>query len=448
METAEKKHPALEILRRHETALARLLQLALVLLVATRITLSMTRQVNGFIDARYFVETARLVLQGVSPYHAETNPTIYKYPLQAPSMSLLSMPLCHTSEQFQNFCFFAGGLAAFLAFMLLVLNYYGYHPKEYLRPRWRNVPIWLTIAALCVSAPHLLMLRHGQNSSIAALLLFAALLYPANDRKWFNPILLGLAASTKYSLLTMQAPVLLLQRRWKLIAFSLALFLILALSVGLWLDGVIPAARDYIQMVLEDTRNGANSYSNATQFAFIHIGFFQNAVVNLLLKVLLVVGYFLALAKICRRRESSRLSALEWCAFTALTVTISYHRYYDAVLFLPFLGVVFLQALDQLRNSRRFGSATAWNAYCAAAILLFWATPFRLVYWLEAWLGEHCPMGNSLFQYYGHSPATGHAFFPLIRLIMLATTIWLLTWTLLQRAPADDSPDRHRETGK
>ena len=75
-----------------EAVLSRLIQIFLCLLVLSRIMMAWKTANN--VDTRYFVETAKLVSQGISPYNPETNPTIYKFPLQAPSMSLLSMPLC------------------------------------------------------------------------------------------------------------------------------------------------------------------------------------------------------------------------------------------------------------------------------------------------------------------------------------------------------------------
>lgn len=87
-------------LTRHEKKLCRGIQFLLCLMVLAR--LGMAWRKASFVDTRYFVETARLIMQGISPYHPEENPTIYKYPIQSPAKSLFSMPLCFTSQAFQN----------------------------------------------------------------------------------------------------------------------------------------------------------------------------------------------------------------------------------------------------------------------------------------------------------------------------------------------------------
>ena len=212
----------------HEKILTRAIQIFLGVLTFFRIVMAWS---DYYIDTRYFIETAKLILQGISPYHPETNPTRFPYPLQSPSMSLLSMPLCYTPELFQNLFFFVGNIVCFIALTVMVFNYYGFSPKKILEARWRNVPVWIMIVLIFVSSPFLALLRHGQNSCFAVFFLFLALLYPKRD-KFFNIIYLGLAAAIKYSLLTMQVPVLIFQKRWRLCILSATLFFVMVLSVG------------------------------------------------------------------------------------------------------------------------------------------------------------------------------------------------------------------------
>ena len=294
-----------------------------------------------------------------------------------------------------------------------------------MKPCWHNLPIWLIMTSLGISAPLLLMLRHGQNSSIAVLLLFASLFYPERD-KWSSAVLLGLAAATKYSLLTMQVPILILQRRWRVIIFSFAFFIVLVLSVGLWLDGIIPTFRDYVMLVVGDIKNGADSYSCKTHFAFIHIGYFRNDFLNTLMKMLLLLTYLVTLFRLwghCKRQSEHsfipiRLSATEWGAFTALTLTISYHRYYDAVIFLPFVAVILIDNIFKIQKNG-INKSKLFYIITLASILLYWATPFKLVFGVESWLGRFLQIGENVLIYSRPS-----MMFPLTPLIMLGTT-WL-----------------------
>ena len=161
--------------------------------------LAMAYKTALFTDTRFFVETANFVRHGLCPYKPEVFLTKFGAPpMQSPSMSLLAMPLCFFPRTFQNFVFFFLGILAFFSFVILVFNYCGFNYKEYMKPRWRNMPILIILSMVVMSSPFLGMLRAGQNSSLAAVCLFAALLYPAND-KISNVIWLGLSAAFKYS---------------------------------------------------------------------------------------------------------------------------------------------------------------------------------------------------------------------------------------------------------
>ena len=403
----------------------------------------------SFIDTRQFVETARLILQGISPYHPETNPTIYKYPIQSPGMSLLSMPFCFTPQIFQNLFFFIGGALAFLAFTLMVFHCYGYSPRQLLEARWRNLPIWLTLTAILVSSPHLTMLRNGQNSSFAALLLFAALLFPQRDHG-SNILFLGTAATMKYSLLTMSAPVLLLQRkRWSLCMGSFLLFVLLVLSVGLWLEGIVPTFTDYLKFLSANIAYGSNSYTKSAD-TLLHTSFFRCNFVNIIVKLFLVLLYFISLYNIWRRGQQDTdivrqaaakenplsLTATEWSAFTAMTMCISYHRVHDGILFLPFLGVVFVESLDAMRGPEKCGTTTWLSTLCLGALLLFWAVPLNTVFAFEDFIGTHFPAGKYVF-YYGNTPYDKWTMmFPLTKIVMLFTTVFLFVKSLAETRPS------------
>lgn len=424
-----------KFLTAHEPFLAGTVKILLILLVLVRLGIAWPGEPP--VDTQYFVETARLVLQGRSPYRGDTNTTIYKYPLQAPSMSLLAMPFCFVPEKASRVFFFACGILTFLGFTLLVFRYYGHAPRDIIRSRWRNLPIWTALAMICCSSPFALMLRHGQNSGAAALLLFAALFYPARDGGT-NILLLGLSAAMKYSMLTMQIPVLLVQKRWRLGVTAFGLFAVLVLSVGLWLDGIFPAIRDYILLVIRDINRGANSYSNMSSFQFVHLGFFQCQWVNRILKALLLTLYAAALVKIARRsREHGRsaaaegLTAAEWGAFTAMTMVISYHRAYDGVIFMPFLGVVFVERCRSVCGSGSINFRQTPALLAVAAILLFWTLPMGRVFVWESRIADLFPGGAAVFKY---ARGGGGSMFPVYQIMMLLSTLALFIPALAHRS--------------
>ncbi len=423
----------LDFFIKHEVAIARFIQILLCIFVIIRI--SMAWQKEGFGDTRYFVETAKLIISGISPYHPETNPTKYKYPLQSPSMSLLSMPLCFTSETFQNLFFFFGGIVAFFLFTFLVFNYFGIYPRELVKAKWENIPIWITLFLIFCSSPFLLMLKHGQNSSFTALFLFIALFYPQMDKKG-NIIFLALSAAMKYSLLTMQVPILVLQKRLRLCIFSLSLFIVMILAVGLWLDGIIPALMEYVNLLITNTQSGANSYSDVNSHSFVHIGFFSNRYLNIFFKSFLLLLYMLTCLRIYFRARTNlndknyyfpqKLTALEWGAFTTMTMAISYHRLYDCILFLPFLGVVFFKMIQKKEKS----SIEYIYIILLFINLVFWATPQGMVFALESCVGEFFPKGKVLFLYSSYRVTGYTMMFPITKLVVLGTTILLFVMEL------------------
>ena len=423
-----------------EKTLTRAIQVFLAVLVLGRIALKW--RVVVFCDLRYFVVTAGQILKGISPYHPENNPPPYLYPLQPPSMSLLSMPLCFTPELFQNLLFFIGGILFFFAYTFMVFNYYGFSPKKILEARWSNVPVWITLALIFVSSSFLTVIVQGQDSCFVCFFLFLVLLYPKND-KGANVIFLALAAAMKYSLLTMQVPVLIFQKRWRVSILSLILFLVMFLSVGLWLNGIIPALRDYINLVITETQKGCNSHVGSISLSLVDVGFFRYHFLNTIIKVFLLVLYFLTLRKIWRRgrKESGdakglggfpeRLTALEWTSFTMLTMVISYHRNYDCLLFLPFVGVVFLEVLNKACAQRKFKGANLAALIGLSVILLYWAAPLSSIYKFEYVLGTLFPFGRKLVYYTGYQPMQIYdVSFPFTKIFMLLSVFFVFAMEL------------------
>ena len=261
-----KKH-----LKKYETIGTRIVQLLLCLLVLIRVL--MVYKASNSCDLDNYLTVAKVIRGGISPY-SHNIWSMYKIapPLQPPSMSLLVMPLTFHPEHLVHVLFFISSALFFYALVFFVFNHYGYSPKEYIKPKWSNLPVWLTLAMVCTSTPIGAVLWAGQNSSFAALCLFAVLLYPKKDIL-HNSLLLGLAAAIKYSLLTMFVPVILLQKRWKMGILAFGIFIVLVSSIVFWLDGLVTPIVDYVSMIIKDTNSGCNSYSNPNP-AFLFIGFF------------------------------------------------------------------------------------------------------------------------------------------------------------------------------
>ena len=413
------------VLTKYETLIVYSIGLVLFAVAVSRIKSAL--ETLASVDGQCWVKTARCILNGISPYHKEVYTALTIMPVQSPGVSVIFMPICTFSRVFQNLFFFFVPLLFYYGFVILVFYYYGFHPKDYLKPRWSNLPVWIVLMLVLISSPLMLMISSGQISSMATLFLFAALFFPAGDKS-VNFIFLGLAAALKYSLLTFQVPVLLIQKRFRMAVAGFALFAVLVLSVGLWLDGIISAFVEYVQMLFKDVHSGINSYQNGGDPTFLYVGFFKYGILNNLFRVGILAAYAFALWRIyCRSKKDGaesvmHLSCAEWGLFTAMTCVFSYHRIHDGVLFMPFLGVLFLEQCKQASSCKKVKSAFL------LLFLLFWACPRKIILYFGQMITTFFPEGIPFIRY-GSMNYNGGILvsFPIFQCMMLMM-LFLLAW--------------------
>jgi hypothetical protein len=409
--------------RRHERLLCAIIGLLLLALTVAR--WAGAWQSASFVDLKFFVATAEFVVRHVSPYSSDEFAAL-EYPakpIQAPSMTALMMPIVYLPDLAQKVLFFFGGAAAFVAGLFLAYRHYGLGgPRELLLPRWQNLPLWAVSALLFQSSALLMMLRHGQLSSVVMLLLMLVLLFPERDGR--NTVFLGLAAALKFPLLILVAPVLLLQKRWRMGMGAFALFLGLVLLPGLWLDGLLDSFSEYLRMVLEDMKGGANSYAHGSSFSMIQFDFWRCGWCNTVGKLTMLGLLALVLARSRRRIRGGQegwlplhLGAAEIGLLMTVTLLTAYHRTYDCVVFLPFLAVVFLS------NIRHWPTAIT-----AGGFLLFAAVPSSLVYRVSEQLGLWFPAGRQLFHYSSYRIMDLSSMFPLENIVLAAMVGFWVFW--------------------
>ena len=420
-----------KIIKRYETICCSVCQFMLCALILLR--LAMAYRTALFTDTRFFVETANWVRQGLCPYKPEVFLTKFgAAPLQSPSMSLLSMPLCFCSITFQNVVFFILGTLAYFAFAVLVFNYFGFNYKEYIKPRWHNLPVLFVLTLVCIASPFLGMLRAGQNSSLAAVCLFIAILYPAND-KISNIVWLGLSAAFKYSVMTFQIPILVLQRRLKMSVLAFVLFIVLCLSIGIWLDNLVIVFHEYVECVTKSTSYGGNSYGEGS-FFFLSIGFLKSNMINRILRIFICLSYMGVLLKIWKRNKAKgekgfpmHLTAVDWGLFTFMTIFFSYHRIQDGVLFMPFLGVIVMELYQNCMLKKQFNDRkSVFQLLLAFLFLLFWMVPSSIVFAVGSKIGRMIPAGEK-FVYYSTDKLGGFSnIFPIMPFVMLAMVVYCI----------------------
>lgn len=421
----------LRIIKRYETICCSICQVMLCALILLR--LAMAYRTALFTDTRFFVETANWVRQGLCPYKPEVFLTKFgAAPLQSPSMSLLSMPLCFCSITFQNIVLFILGTLAYFAFAILVFNYFGFNYKEYIKPRWRSLPVLFVLTLVCIASPFLGMLRAGQNSSLAAVCLFIAILYPAND-KISNIVWLGLSAAFKYSVMTFQIPILVLQRRLKMSVLAFILFVVLCLSIGIWLDDLVTVFHEYVECVTKSTSHGGNSYGEGS-FFFLSIGFLKSNMINRILRIFICLAYAGVLLKIWKRNKAQgeksfpmHLTAVDWGLFTFMTIFFSYHRIQDGVLFMPFLGVIVLELYQScIKKKESNYKQSVFQLLLAVLFLLFWTIPSSIIFSIGSKIGNMIPAAEKIVYYPSDEVGGFSNIFPIMPFVMLAIIVYLL----------------------
>ena len=403
-----------KILLQYEHLLLRSVQLILLLFIVAR-WIKIAIDAN-FMDYTIYIQTAKLIRMGISPYEKEVYDLYFRLPpLQPPSMSLLFMlPSFWAESGFIRYGYFIASIIAFLALIIIIFNYYGYRINDYLKPKWKNLPIWFVLMLVCVSNPFLHALFIGQSNCFAIMFLFSALLFPKHD-KYLNIFCLGMAAAVKYSIMTFLAPVLIFQKRLKMSILGFIFFMAMVLTVGFWLKGPILSFMDYLKLVSYDIKYGANSYEN-NAYEYICLGFFRIPIINTIFKVLILISYcWILYKKFFKNKDANSIyhfTAVEYCLLSSMTLCISYHRLHDGILFLPFLAVIVLDSYYRMSIKNIYSVLTMIVSF---SFFMFWCIPYNATKFAAEKIGELYPSGAN-FLYYAKGDIK---IFPLLPIVML-----------------------------
>ncbi len=415
----------LVFLRRHQRTICIAIGILLILALAGR-QLQVFRGA-GFVDLDVIMTTSSLIADNTSPYMTEAY-RAYNYPappIQAPSVSILVMPLLILPEFARAVVVFNLTLLAAVGCVLVVMNRYKlFRGSSIFTPCYPNLGMWFITFLAVTSGPVLTMLRHGQLVSIAWLCILLVLLYPRRDK--VNWLFLGLSAGIKYSLLPLAAPLLLLQRRWLICAAGFLLFGILVLMPGLWLGGIVSSISEYVKMLLEDVSGGANAYATGSSYNMIHFDFFRSGFLNLLGKAAVLFMLALVIVRTWRRRHEKsgwfplEITAAELGLVSAATLSISYHRIYDVTIVMPFLAAVCVRSLFE----RRHAVLTV-----SLLFLVYLAMPTSADYLISDRIGQALPFLEKIVYFSGYGQ--WKKIVPLTNIAIFALTAWFfyLAWT-------------------
>lgn len=278
--------------------------------------------------------------------------------------------------------------------------------SDIMAPGPRQLGMSFLFCIICNSSPVLMALRHGQS----AILIAGAILYTV----WYQgkasvmpPILFGIAAVLKYSMVPFLGFLFLVKRKIKLCLWGAAVFFFFAASPLLTGNNLVGLYRQYVDILKMSMQKGSfNSYA-LSGYNMIHIGFFKLDVMNKLLIAFFLFLFILVLFRACK---NSRLR--DETVFFVLCVTMlpTYHRFYDLTVVVPFVCLVTCQALQAKRPRM---------AIPGLAIIGYVLLPMSLLNNLSGKIGPYCEK-----IIYTSSSMGVTNIFPLQAIVMIFITCW------------------------
>ena len=123
------------------------------------------------------------------------------------------------------------------------------------------------------------------------------------------------------------------------------------------------------------------------------------------------------------------LTATEWAFFTVMTMFISYHRVYDCIIFIPFLGIVCLEKFVDVVEKYSYKKVILLSFLLI--LLLFWNIPETFLFQWESWLGKSLPVMESYFYYSEYENNT--KMFPLLPFVMIFMVLFFFILVIYEK---------------
>jgi len=289
-----------------------------------RLILSVSKESFIFIDFLSYLDATHALFHKLNPFDMSNliikngltgNPWT-EPPLFFPAQFSFFLPFLLFSPQHANILFFI------LNTLLLLFGSYFF---VYAFTQNKTLSL-LSTFILFNSAPALTALRHGQLSIIVPALFLGAL-YVQN--RWLQAFFLALAGALKFSLLPFLGLLFLMKKKYFLVFSSSLFFVSLLLSPLLFGHNIITLLSDYQEAIHKTTTSlsGHNNYGGISTYNFIHFEFFKPQWINMIGKVSMLG---LAIYTLFKERKERKTSLTALLLLYMLTLSIAYHRVYDA----------------------------------------------------------------------------------------------------------------------
>ena len=368
------------------------------------------------LDFSAYCAVSRALFSGLNPYPGHMEVLMFSFGKDVPivypgQMLLFALPGFVWSDALQIGYLVLNVLIVLFVTALTLVRACDYRWGDFLRPGLRQFLFAVCAFAYLSSWNVLQTMRLGQIPVILALCLYSMFWLP--QLKFFRPLFFAVIAVTKYSLLTVLAPLLFFKGHRKLCLVAFAIFVVLSLSPVLCGNSLVEVYQGYFEAVVKLFKpTGVNHYSQ-TGITSCHLGFFMSPAANLILKGIAALPILWILWR--EMKSSAVTDTLLLCALS-LTMLVSYHSLHDYSLAFP-LFFIRLFAFAKERNWRYFGVTACFPAY----LML----PGSLIERVGAMIGSIPHVGSFIWlSNPGWSKYRG--IFPLTAFFAIALAIWSL----------------------
>lgn len=354
-----------------------------------------------FVDFYCFVDAAQALMRGVDPFDLGNLRWArwQEAPLVYPGLALFFIPLALLGPEIGKHVFFAANVTAGIAYYALVVRASGLCTRYSLRsPDAQTAVVTLGAFLFVNSMFFALCIRVGQISLFAALLIFAAF---CAQREREATLAFAGAAIVKYSNVPLLGIYFALTGRVRMCVYSLLVFAAVSLLPAAFGHDPVHLYGAYLRsLAIWMAPGGGNDFAVSGQ-TMVSAFFFADAWVRrgvqMLLLMVIGVVVWKERAKRGERRDPGVLFAL-----ICITLTITYHRAYDAVLAYPLLLVLCAQRWQ----------AGHWAHCCVSGLFAAaFALPGAALEWAGRALGRVADLDPVILMPDGQFPLMSVLFF-------------------------------------
>jgi hypothetical protein len=376
-------------------------------------------RVNGSlnpVDLAAYSAVSRALFEGNNPFPDHTE-FLFTYlgeevPIVYPGQMLLfALPAYIWGNTLQIIYILINIIVMFFLVALTLVKACGFQWSDFRTPGEKQLCYALCVFLCSVSTNNMTIIRTGQIVLILTLCLYGMFWGPRSNL--LRICLFAFIAVTKYSILTVFAPILFFKGHWKLCIYSFCIFVLLSLSPVICGNNLVEVFQGYFKAVKILFQPGqCNHYDMCTLMC--HLGFFKISIINHLLKII-VVGIILWLC--WREWKNEYFSDTLLMLSLSLTMLISYHGFHDIVLIFP-LFLIRLFDFVKTKQWFQFVGTLTFFVYCII--------PGTILLHISSWIGK-IPRIDSII-YLVNNPwgfKLQHVF-PITPFFTIALTLWSL----------------------